>query len=408
MLAMQRLSMTGSSWLLVLAGTLGSLACGAPDATKPPSGEVGALRIQIEGSGQRAFAGQTLDQPIVAEVVDSLLRAVPGQRRVRVSVVAGGGLVSDTALLSDENGRAAVNWTLGKSAGTQELAMSLPDSPTSGEQRAQAVAVSVDAADVVLMTGATSGSIGVLVRQDDGVVPHTLVWPDTILRLLPRTAQGTWEEVTAFTTGHPPVSVLHPWTDAVDTVRLAFSAPIEVPFTIWITHDFDTTAARARHDLDALDTFWRSHMIGLRVGRVRVDSAPNLLFICNQGTPASYDAATINVYYMDYRGNPDTCSAHIIRMAGNNPQSFADEYSLILAHEVGHAMALNHVSETRNVMYPGPDPPPGSGLTTGQIYWMHFDAAGALNSIVGVHPAAERNCQLPLFVHCPPQTFAVW
>lgn len=387
------------------AAVAGSSACGSSDApTRPPTGA--SLDVRIDGSGQRGFVGQPLDNPIVVHVVDSAGRTVAGKRRIRIAVADGGGAVSDTALLSDDNGGAAVSWSLGKVVGTQQLAVTLPDAPSSREERALAHAVPLDAADVVAVSGATSGTIGILVREDDGVVPYTLTWPDTLLRLLPRSAEGTWEEVTAFAVGHPPVSVLRPWTDNVDTVRLAFRAPIAVPFTIWIAYDFDTTAARARFDFAALDAFWRAHMTGLQVGKTRVESAPGLLFLCGGDTRGYYDAAAINVYYMDYVTPSEDCNAHIIRIHGNTPASFDPVYSLILAHEVGHAMSLIHVDDPANVMEPVS--PPGSVLTTGQIYWMHFDAAGALNSVVGVHPAAERNCQLPFSSHCPDQKFARW
>src|SRR5262249_37636014 len=149
-----------------------------------------------------------------------------------------------------------------------QLSVQLLDTPASSTEAVTAQALPLDAADLILIRGVTSGTVGVLVRKGDGNEQHTLTWPDSVVRLLPRTSDGSWEEVAAFTVGHPPVSVLRPWTDAVDTVRITFGAPIEVPFTIWTTYDFDTTAARARHDLASTDQFWRSHMTGLRVGRV--------------------------------------------------------------------------------------------------------------------------------------------
>jgi hypothetical protein len=189
-------------------------------------------------------------------------------------------------------------------------------------------------------------------------------------------------------------------------VRLAFQSPIAVPFAIWITNDFDTTAARARHDLNALDAFWRSNMTGLRVGNVRIENAPGLLFECGGDTRGYFDGAVINVYYMDYRDAPEACDARIIRMHANNPVSFSEQYKLLLAHEVGHTLSLNHLSSSSNVMWP--QSPVGSGLTTGQIFWMHFDYWGALNTVVGVHPVAERNCNAVFGARCPAQTFSAW
>ena len=196
------------------------IACGSEATTKPISTDApSALGIRIQGSGQRALAGEPLANRVGAQVVDSSSRVVAGRRRIRFSIAEGDGSISDTVVLSSESGFASVNWVLGKTSGEQQLTVRLVDSPSTTEQRIVATAVPLSAADVVLITGATSGTIGVLVRKDAGIVPYTLLWPDTVLRLLPRSADGTSEEVTAFTVGHPPVAVLQPWTDGVDTVR---------------------------------------------------------------------------------------------------------------------------------------------------------------------------------------------
>jgi hypothetical protein len=212
--------------------------------------------------------------------------------------------------------------------------------------------------------------------------------------------------VTAFSVGHPPVTALQPWTTGRDTVAFVLRAPVAVPFTIWLTYDVDTTAARARHDLAALDLVWRSHMTGLQVGHVQFASAPNLHFECGGDNRGYFDATSINVYYMNYVTPPEACDAHIIRMNANNAGSFSDVYQFLLAHEVGHTLSLDHVSDPANVMWP--QSPAGSGLTTGQIYWMHFHSWGALNTALGIHPIGERNCSLPFSTHCPAQTFIAW
>ena len=387
-----------------VAMAAGTGACGASDSpTNPPPGPIPA-GFTVFGAGQVGFVSEVLTKPIGVQVVDSASRAVSGRHRVRFSVTQGGGSVSDTVVLSGEDGLATVSWFLGPVTGPQQLAVRLADAPSTPEVRVTAQAIPLDSADVILVSGATSGQIGILVRENDSDTPSTVVWPDTVLRLLPQPARSGWQEVAAFTVGHPPVSILRPWTDGTDTVRIAFQPAIAVPFTVWIALDFDTTAARARHDLAALDLFWRSHMTGLRVGQVRMDSAPGLLFACGQG-PGSFDAATINLYYTEFP-SPVTCDARIVRMHRNNPLSFSEGSRFILAHEVGHAMSLAHVSDPTNVMWP--DPPTGFGLTTGQIYWMHFHNWGALNSVLNIHPAGERNCNVALVARCPTQTFAMW
>ena len=119
----------------------------------------------------------------------------------------------------------------------------------------------------------------------------------------------------------------------------------------------------------------------------------------------NFERAVINVCYTKYGTPPEACDAQIIRMHATNPASFLDDYALILAHEVGHTMSLGHVSDPSNLMWP--QSPPGRDLTTGQIYWMHFHDWSALNSVVGVHPVGERNCNVQLVSRCPSQTLNV-
>ena len=167
------------------------IACGSEATTKPISANApSALGIRIQGSGQRALAGEPLANPVGAQVIDSSSRTVAGKRRIRFSSAEGDGFVSDTVVLSSESGFASVSWVLGKTSGEQRLAVRLADSPSTTEQRIVAMAVPLSAADIVLITGATSRTIGVLVRKDAGVVPYTLLWPDTVLRLLPRSAMA--------------------------------------------------------------------------------------------------------------------------------------------------------------------------------------------------------------------------
>lgn len=392
-------------WLVAAVAAVAALpACGASDSLTPATSDDIVPRILIDGDGQRGFVGELLQQPITVHVVDSALRPLPGRRQLRFAVAEGGGSVSDTLVLSDEAGRATITWVLGPAAGLQHFTVRFSDTPSSAGHRVFAQALPLDAADRVVVSGGPFGMVGVLVRKDQSVTSHTLVWPDTVLRLMPRTAEGGWEEVTAFTVGHPPESVVRPWTEAADTVRIVFRPPIAVPLAVWITHDFDTTTTRARHDLAALDGMWRSSMSGLRVGAVRIERAPGVMFQCGQ-TPDYFDAAAINIYYTEFP-SPFACDARIIRMHRNNPFSFSDGYQFILAHEIGHSMSLGHSANASNVMWP--ESPLGSGLTTGQIYWMHFHNWGALNSVMNVHPPAERNCNVLALAHCPPQTFVAW
>jgi len=403
---------------LFVAVQLCSMAACGSTSDAPLTPAVGASRVSVaivDGASQVGFIGELLEHPVMVQLVDSLGRSTADQRRVRFSIVSGGGSVSDTIAATDTRGRAAVNWRLGPTHGLQELGVSLaePGISTTPASIVDASAVNAEEADLVVIAGLKSGTAGLLIQQDGAMETHTLVWPDTILRLLPRGASGTWQQVTAFSIGHPPEARIRPWTDGADTIRLRLRDPIDVPFTVWALLDFDTTAAKARLDLADLDYVWQSQATGLRVGTVRIEPAPGARNIvsCNSDTHGYVDPAAINVYYTagvsEVGGDGGVaCSAGKILMGPNAPLGFRRMPNYLFAHEVGHTLSLDHVSIQNNVMVPIDTN--GPALTTGQIYWMHFNAGSALNAVLGIHPAAEQNCRAPLVIYCPTQEYAVW
>lgn len=401
------------SRVILLAALAAIIGCGSGSDSPTAAGSDAASRLRlvvVGGGSQQAFPGDELGAPLVVQVIDSAGHPTAGKRRVRFTVISGAGTVSDSLVLSAEDGSASVTWRLGAAVGTQQMAATLAETGSSTQTIALATAVSPDAADLVIVRGATSGELYVLLNQDDGYARYTLAWPDTVLRLLPRGRFGSWQEVTVFSANHPPATVLQPWTAGVDTVQLILRAPIVVPFTMWVTQDFDTTAVRARYDAAQVDKFWRSHTTGLRVGTLRIEKVlgyEKKTFGCADVPPVR-DTAAINVYYT---GNPVEggrpafqCSASVMLM-GTNFFAFDAIYELLLAHEVGHAFGLDHVADASNVMRDAW--PPGGVLTTGQIYRMHFQNTGTANAVLRAHTVGVRNCYSTL-THCPPQTFTAW
>jgi hypothetical protein len=391
------------------------VACGgASDTPLAPSAQ--HLRVEVaEGASQYGFIGELLERPVTVQLVDSAGHSIGGQRRVRFSVVRGGGSVSDTTAVTSAQGRAGVNWRLGPTPGSQELAVRLAESgiASSAASIIDAWGIESEKADLVVVSGMKGGTVGVLIQQDAVLETHTLVWPDTVLRFLPRGPEGTWQQVTAFSIGHPPEARIRPWTDGVDTIRLALREPIRVPFTVWALLDFDTTAAKAQLDLADLDYTWQRQATGLRVGTVRIERAPNARDIlgCASDTHGFVDPAAINVYYTaavaEVGGSGGVnCSPSKILIGPNAPLGFRRMPDYLLAHEAGHALSLDHVSIPSNVMMPSSVV--ASDLTTGQIYWMHFDRGSALNAVLGIHPAAEHNCRAPLVAYCPKQEYVAW
>ena len=88
-----------------------------------------------------------------------------------------------------------------------------------------------------------------------------------------------------------------------------------------------------------------------------------------------------------------------------NFYAFDPMYQLYLAHDVGHAFGLEHIADASNLM--SISFPPGGGLTTGQIYRMHFQNTGTANVVLRAHTVGVRNCYSTV-THCPAQTFVGW
>lgn len=83
--------------------------------TNPPP-----VLVLISGNNQVAAAGQPLPQPITVEARTSAGSVIPNVI-VRFSTGTGGGTVTPQSVSTNGQGRAVINWTLGTSAGIQNL-----------------------------------------------------------------------------------------------------------------------------------------------------------------------------------------------------------------------------------------------------------------------------------------------
>jgi hypothetical protein len=68
-------------------------------------------------------------------------------------------------------------------------------------------------------------------------------------------------------------------------------------------------------------------------------------------------------------------------------------------------MSLLHVADANNVMSGGNTW--GPKLTTGQIYRMHFDSWGTVNSLLKANLPVARNC-FSSVSDCPSATLMLW
>jgi hypothetical protein len=81
------------------------------------AGPPAAIAVQ-SGEGQRGTVGGALPKPIVLQLRDSLGNPLSG---VAISVRTAQGTVADTDLVTNQQGRAVVRWTLGPTAGDQQV-----------------------------------------------------------------------------------------------------------------------------------------------------------------------------------------------------------------------------------------------------------------------------------------------
>ncbi|HEY7505229.1 MAG TPA: Ig-like domain-containing protein [Gemmatimonadales bacterium] len=102
-----------------MALTLAALSASCGDVTLPDPGEAAELRL-VDGNGQSAQVGTALGAPVRVRVLDTEGRTVTNQQ-VTFTVLSGGGSVEPEEITTNGEGIAAATWTLGPSAGTQEL-----------------------------------------------------------------------------------------------------------------------------------------------------------------------------------------------------------------------------------------------------------------------------------------------
>jgi hypothetical protein len=106
------------SGLFAFWGVLALAACGGDTPVAPP---VRATSIAIvAGNGQSDTVGRTLGLPLAIVVRDNTGGPAPNVR-VEWTVTTGGGTLSASSVLSDGQGNASVNWTLGNTPGSQSV-----------------------------------------------------------------------------------------------------------------------------------------------------------------------------------------------------------------------------------------------------------------------------------------------
>lgn len=94
-----------------------------PPPPPPPAGAPASIML-LSGSGQQAFSGDTLAEPVVVLVAGGDGSPFAGAT-VRFSVSAGGGSVQPASQTTGSDGQASARWRIGTGPGRQELTASV-------------------------------------------------------------------------------------------------------------------------------------------------------------------------------------------------------------------------------------------------------------------------------------------
>jgi hypothetical protein len=109
---------TARSALLLIVATA-AVACGGDDLVLPEDGVPTSI-VPVSGNNQTGTVRSELPDPLTVRVLDTQGRPVGGQE-VRFTVITGGGSVEPVTVTTDANGEATIEWTLGGTAGAQQV-----------------------------------------------------------------------------------------------------------------------------------------------------------------------------------------------------------------------------------------------------------------------------------------------
>ena len=295
---------------------------------------------------------------------------------------------------------------------------------------AVAMCVPPGSATLKVVAGETA-PYGVLVRDGSSTPaqPYTGFTMETdSTNVGPRDGPG---EVVAFGVDRPvavqPASFATALAD--QTVTVSFPPPIDVPVTIWVlATPFATQQQAALTLFQTAQALYGAERVGVRMSALEiVDATVNpaasswSAFTCgaNNANVAALQAAVgarpgrINVYLVPLvdgstsRGNACIVGGGFVAIA-------AGAGSELLAHEIGHDLALEHVDDlvadfdATNIMHSASNV--RRFLTEGQLFRAHLRSSSALNLVYGARPGlAIRDCDRDTpALDCPPIAKRLW
>ncbi|HTQ01269.1 MAG TPA: hypothetical protein VMN56_18275 [Casimicrobiaceae bacterium] len=244
----------------------------------------------------------------------------------------------------------------------------------------------------------------------------------------PRSGSG---EVIAFGIDRPVALQPAAWSTSLgdQLVTVPFAGLIEMPITIWVVAGpFATTSNTAITLWQTAQTLFTAERVGIRMSAVEiVDATANpsatawSAFTCGDGNAnvAALQSAIgarpnrINAYLVGLvDGSTSRGNACIV--GGNFVAIAAGSGAELLAHELGHDLALEHIDDlttdfnTANIMHSASNV--RQFLTEGQVFRAHLRASSALNQVYAARPGQPlRDCDRDtLTLACPPIKKRLW
>ena len=111
--------------LFVALSLLAGSACGGEDLTLPPGDPTTQIEV-VQGDDQLGLPGSRLADPLIVRLVDAAGRGIPN-RTVLWVIQAGEGTISPATGMTDAEGFASAEWTLGPSPGANVVDARVPD-----------------------------------------------------------------------------------------------------------------------------------------------------------------------------------------------------------------------------------------------------------------------------------------
>jgi hypothetical protein len=149
------------------AAVITALACGGSDLLLPGDGEPAALAI-VQGNNQSARVGEPLAEPIAVRVSDGAGRPVAQARVMFATGSPAGATIAPGSTLTDNDGRASAEWSLGSAAG-----------PYTAEARVEGSAV--EPARFTAFAAAGVAARVVLSKGDGQMAPAGTALPDSLV-----------------------------------------------------------------------------------------------------------------------------------------------------------------------------------------------------------------------------------